>query len=88
MRTAENLIKHELIGLDVLVSSSTNKQLVGKKGSIIDETKNTFVLKGDTKLQKNNSIFKFKLGEKYVMLNGADLVGQPEDRLKKKVNKK
>lgn len=85
MRTAENLIRHELIGLDVSVCSSRNKQLIGKSGNIVDETKNMFILRDNVKLQKSNSMFKFKIKKRYVILNGADLVSQPEDRLKKKM---
>ena len=40
MITANNLVHHEFIGLDVHVTGKNNKSL-NLKGTIIDETKNT-----------------------------------------------
>ena len=40
--TPRTLLKHELIGLEAEVAESTNKSLIGKRGKVMMETKNTF----------------------------------------------
>ena len=40
-----NKLKQEYIGLDITIIESKNKSLIGLKGKIIDETKNTFKIK-------------------------------------------
>ncbi|MEA1909324.1 MAG: ribonuclease P protein component 1 [Euryarchaeota archaeon] len=42
--TPENLVYHTLIGLEALVSGSTNPDMVGIAGAVIDETRNTLVI--------------------------------------------
>jgi len=42
--TPENLVYHTLIGLEAVVSGSTNPDMVGIAGAVIDETKNTLVI--------------------------------------------
>jgi ribonuclease P protein subunit POP4 len=42
--TPENLIYHTLIGLEAVVSGSTNPDMVGIAGVVIDETRNTLVI--------------------------------------------
>ena len=42
--TKENVLQHELIGLKAEVVESSNPQLVGRKGKIVDETRNTLTL--------------------------------------------
>ena len=39
MITQENIALHELIGLDTEILDSSNKQIVGLSGRIVDETK-------------------------------------------------
>ncbi|MEM1693117.1 MAG: ribonuclease P protein subunit, partial [Ignisphaera sp.] len=36
--TLKNIIYHELIGLNILVLSHSDKSLIGRKGTIVDET--------------------------------------------------
>jgi ribonuclease P protein subunit POP4 len=87
--TPKNLVRHELIGLEVKIEKSTDPTQIGLKGRVIDETYNT--LKIETKegkekiVPKANSIFIFTLpsGEK-VEVEGKLLVARPEDRIKKK----
>lgn len=87
--TPRNLIRHELIGLDVRIVKSTDPTQKGLKGKIIDETYNTFKIEtkeGKEKIiPKKNSTFVFTLssGEK-IEVEGRLLVGRPEDRIKKK----
>lgn len=72
------LKKAELIGLTAEIVESTNKSLIGIKGKIIDETKNTLTI-GEKKVPKSQVML--KINEK--IINGKSLVGKPEDRLKK-----
>jgi ribonuclease P protein subunit POP4 len=91
MITPKNLIKHELIGLEVEIADSTNKFQVGVKGLVVDETKNTLTIeteKGMKKIQKKGSTFIFKISsEKKVKVNGNKIAVRPEERLKLKVKK-
>ncbi len=83
-----DILKHELIGLDIEIVDSSNKSLIGKKGTIIDETRNSFVLKDSNgqriRLLKNVIVFRVKLNSALLEINGKETVGRPEDRLKKK----
>jgi len=91
MRTPENLVRHELIGLKVEVAESANRKNVGIKGRIVDETRNVFVIEKaggkEVKLSKEHSVFVFSLGEHEVRIDGKILVGRPEDRIRKKFKK-
>ena len=92
MITPETLVKHELIGLDLEVVNSTNKKVIGVKGVVVGESRNTVKvrLKGgkEKSFIKDQCIFVFILpsGEK-VKVDGEVLVGRPEDRIKKKFKK-
>ena len=86
-----NLPNHELIGLEVEIVDSKNKTLVGMKGRIIDETKNTFTIRSDgkeRKIIKKDSTFVFKVGRKKFMIKGERLVGNPWERLKRRIKVK
>ncbi|MGC8812653.1 MAG: ribonuclease P protein component 1 [Candidatus Aenigmatarchaeota archaeon] len=84
----ENLVRHELIGLEVKIKESTDPTLKNLKGRVIDETYNTLKIevKGKEKvIPKSNCIFIFILPNKTkVQVDGKVLVARPEDRIKKK----
>ena len=85
--TKRNVLRHELIGLGARVSNSSDPTLVGIHGKIIDETRNTLVIKqaGEPKLvPKITSTLMLTLpsGEE-VEVDGAKLVGRPEERVKR-----
>ena len=86
MRCAENLYRHELIGLSVTVEKSTNPTLVGIRGKVEDETRDTLVISGRI-VQKKDNTFLFSVGEGKVEIEGSVIQGRPEDRIKKKVKK-
>lgn len=44
MITKENIISHELIGLKTEIIDSSNKEILGLNGTIVDETKSMFVI--------------------------------------------
>jgi len=90
MITPYNILRHELIGLDVEITQSTNNSLVGLKGKIVYETRNTITIErfGNFKevmIPKNIAVFKFKLNDEYIEVIGELLIGRPEDRLKRKI---
>lgn len=87
--TKQNVSKHELIGLEARVVNSSDKNLIGAYGTIIDETKDMLVIDQVGKpriVQKKSSVFKLTLpsGED-IDVDGAKLVARPEDRIKKRV---
>ena len=89
--TPLNMIKNEFIGLDVIISKSNNKQLLGMKGRIIDETRNTLVLRRKSKtihIPKNIVHLSMSLPfSKTVEVNGRSIVARPEDRIKMRVRR-
>ncbi len=85
MRSAENILRHELIGLECKVLRAKNKSQEGLKGKIVDETMKNIIIDGKT-IPKSGSIFRIKL-DKTVEVDGNFLVARPEDRIKKKVKK-
>jgi len=85
-----NITTHELIGLQVRVASSTNKNQEGLEGTVVDETRNTFTVetgKGEKTLVKEQCIFEFLVDFRWVQVDGKLLVARPEDRIKKKQQK-
>jgi len=91
MITERNLVRHELIGLEVEVVKSTNKSQIGIKGKVVDETYKMLVIeteKGEKKVAKKDCVFVFKIPSgKKVQVEGWLLVGKPEDRIKRKFSK-
>lgn len=86
MRTPENILRHELIGLKVKIAKSSSKSLERIRGIITDETKNMLVIESRGKrkmVPKNESTFHISLEDgKVVEVEGRLLVGRPEDRIK------
>ncbi len=79
-----NLRKGELIGQAVVVTASTDPSLVGLRGVVADETRNTFLVetpKGEKRVPKRGTSFTFGTGGASV--RGSDLLFRPEDRIKK-----
>ena len=85
MITSRNILRHELLGLDVLVISASNSCNQGICGQIIDETRNTLLIRtsrGDRKIPKMSSCFRFILeGGLRVDVDGSALILPPERRL-------
>jgi len=74
-------LKTEFIGLELEVMDSGNKSIIGLKGKIIDETKNTFILKtekGIKKVIKKHNIFNIH-GK---TVEGSRIMKRAEDRIK------
>jgi ribonuclease P protein subunit POP4 len=86
MREVKNILRHELIGLECTVVAAKNRDSVGIKGMIEDETLKTLVISGKTVFKKG-STFRVILGRKTMEIDGDYLVSRPEDRIKKKIKK-
>lgn len=79
------LAKEELIGHHVTIQECTDPSWINKSGTIVDETKNTFIIEiGNKKkrITKNTAVFKFENYENTI-LEGTRLTYRPEDRIKK-----
>ncbi|RMF55299.1 ribonuclease P protein subunit [Candidatus Woesearchaeota archaeon] len=79
--------RKELIGREIEVICSTNKDNVGIIGKIIDETKHTIIVKKDNAKKtiiKKNVTLRIKMNDKKIVVKGKALVGRPEDRIKKR----
>lgn len=84
--TKENILGHEMIGLEVKVIKSTDKGREGEKGVVVDETRNTFVLTGKKgekiTVPKKECEFEFDLKDEKVIVKGNDILKKSEDRVK------
>ena len=87
----ENILRHELIGLNVKVVRSPNRSLKGRSGLVVNESKNMLTLskKGRKVLiPKSVATFRFKLADgRLVDVDGSRLLGRPESRLKTKIRR-
>ncbi|MFH0798093.1 MAG: ribonuclease P protein subunit [Candidatus Woesearchaeota archaeon] len=87
MAKPQDIVKHELIGLNIEVTASPNKSLVGKCGKIVDETRSTMTIEEKGKFKKvlkSQITFKTKFKGKIVEVFGRDLVSRPEERIKRR----
>jgi len=86
MITPTNLIRHELIGLDVIVSESLNPLSIGIQGKVINETQQTITIqtkKGNKKILKRLSTFVFNVKDKKVEVKGSVIAKRPWERISK-----
>jgi ribonuclease P protein subunit POP4 len=85
MITADTLLCHELIGLNMHIVDDTSVTLTDVSGNIINETKNTFLirtLRGTKMITKKNATkIGFAIDSGVCFVSGASLLGRPEDRI-------
>ena len=87
MITAQNIVNHELIGLHASVVESSNSQIIGVSGMVVDETKSTFTLQtslGQKMIPKQHNKWKFALNSQDIIIDGNAISKRPEDRIKVK----
>ena len=94
MITRKNLLYSTFIGLPVEIVNSSQRRLIGLKGTVVDETKNLIVIEKEgkdestkakeVKVPKVTSTFRFtaESGEK-VDIDGRDIAFRPHERPKK-----
>ncbi len=83
--SAKNLRQHEFIGLEAAVEKSSDKNKEKIAGTVIDETKNLFLIRtknGVKKVPKKEAVFLFSLGNEKAVVDGKKIVVRPEDRTK------
>ncbi|MGI0087241.1 MAG: ribonuclease P protein component 1 [Nitrosotalea sp.] len=84
MITKENIASHELIGLQAQIVESSNKQIIGLAGKVVDETKFMFTLntlKGKKKFPKETARWKFSFNNDQTEIDGTKLVKRPYERM-------
>ena len=85
MISSQNVLRHELIGMDILVSGAANPAQRGLSGRVIDETKNLLVIetpRGVKRIQKMHSTFRLRLpSSETVEIDGSVMVLAPEKRI-------
>lgn len=84
MITIDNITSHEFIGLDTEIIKSTNSQVVGLNGRIINETKSMFTINtenGTKSMPKSTNNWKFSIEGKDIVVEGAKIAKRPFDRI-------
>lgn len=84
MMTRENIASHELIGLEAQVVGSTNPQITGMSGRVVDETKFMFILEtknGLKKFPKGSNQWKFIFGDSEAKIDGTKLTKRSYERM-------
>ena len=88
MITQENLLIHELIGLDATIMKSNNEQITGISGKIVDETKSMLFLNtinGIKKIPKEIAEWKFSFDKNESIVTGSLIIKRSQDRLGGKI---
>jgi ribonuclease P protein subunit POP4 len=84
MITADNIHSHEFIGLDTEIVQSTNPQVIGLNGRIINETKSMFTINtenGVKSIAKSTNDWKFSIQNKDIIVDGSKITKRPFDRI-------
>jgi len=88
MITEANILYHEMIGLSTTVVTSSNSNIVGACGKIVDETRSMFIIntkKGFKMFPKNHSCWKFHLVDSDITLSGSLLEKRSFERQEFKI---
>jgi len=84
MITQENIIQHELIGLNTTIETSSNPQIIGLNGTITNETKSMFSIntsKGIKLIPKDHSTWVFNVNNEHLKVEGSKIQKRSFDRL-------
>ena len=84
MITRDTIARHELIGLDTQVVESSNLQLVGLNGRVINETKSMFTInteKGMKIIPKSTNDWGFTIKGKNMIVKGSTITKRPFERI-------
>jgi len=84
MITLDTITRHEFIGLETQIVKSSNSEVVGLNGTIINETKSMFTIntqKGIKKISKSANEWKFSIQGKESIVNGSKIVKRPFERI-------
>ena len=84
MITADTISRHEFIGLETKIIDSSNPQVVGLNGTIINETKSMFTLntqKGMKMIPKLTNDWGFSIKGKNLIVKGTTITKRPHERI-------
>ncbi len=84
MITIDNITSHEFIGLHTEIIQSSNPQIIGLNGRIIDETKSMFTINtknGTKSIAKAENSWKFSIENKDIVIDGSKIAKRPFDRI-------
>lgn len=78
------LARHEFIGLTIKITQARNKDLEGLQGKVINETKNSFVIKGKgaEKMILKNQLLEIMIVENEAKIPAKLIRKRPEERIK------
>lgn len=84
MMSPENVLLHEIIGLDIKIVESTDPTLNDVSGSIVFETRNTISIRTDSSVKqiakKAATKIEIRTHSGVCFISGSSLIGRPEDR--------
>jgi ribonuclease P protein subunit POP4 len=84
MITIDNITSHEFIGLHTEITQSTNPQIIGLNGRIVDETKSMFKINtknGTKSIAKSKNSWKFSIENNDIVVDGSKIAKRPFDRI-------
>lgn len=85
MINAENVLAHEIIGLDARVIESSDPTITGLQGTIVFESKNMISIRSGGKIRRiAKSIAKtieIQAQSGACFISGPTLIARPEDRI-------
>jgi ribonuclease P protein subunit POP4 len=84
MITPENITRHELIGLDTSIVQSSNLQVIGLNGKIVDETKYMFSIQTSTgvkSMSKADSTWQFTINGISILVDGKTIAKRSYERM-------
>jgi len=92
VKVTPEILQEEFIGLEAKIPKSRNPSYVGSSGRVVDETRNTLVLRHNDKTKvivKEVSVFHFRFPDGTIVeIDGRAIVGRPEDRVKRKTRRR
>ena len=84
MITLDTITRHEFIGLETQIVKSSNSEVVGLNGTIINETKSMFTLntqKGMKMIPKLTNDWGFSIKGKNLIVKGTTITKRPHERI-------
>ena len=84
MITADTISRHEFIGLDAKIINSSNSEVVGLNGTVINETKSMFTInteKGMKMIPKSTIDWGFTIKGKNMTVKGSTITKRPFERI-------
>jgi len=84
MITINNITSHELIGLHTEITQSSNTEIIGLNGRIVDETKSMFKINtknGMKSIAKSQNSWKFSIENQDIVIDGSKIAKRPFDRI-------